>query len=198
MAKATKVIHRIEPSEEEIRQRELEQVEATLIENKEGVMEALELLRRLQENGVFEILNATLAQREEVIGHIVTAMDNADTTKSLKNVLLMFDTLGKLNIEELEPLVQKMNKGISKVAEYELEEKKGRGGYSALLSSITDKEVMEGANTLMAFVKGFGVDQEEKEQTEQKPRTTSPSPTKKWIATAAGISLLALPILFKK
>ncbi|MBB6450136.1 uncharacterized protein YjgD (DUF1641 family) [Geomicrobium halophilum] len=211
MAKATKVIHRIEPSEEELRQRDWEQIETTLLENKEVIADTFELMKHLQEKEIFNTLNALLAEGDKVLDRVMRAIDNSDATQSMKNSLLMFDTLGSFNMQELEPLLLKLNTGISKVAEYEHFGREG-GGYPSLLHSLKDPEVVEGMNVLMAFLKGFGINQEDREkmepveaklkhEQEKKERSRvsqRSSSNNKWYMVAAGVSLLALPFLFKK
>ncbi|QDI92185.1 DUF1641 domain-containing protein [Salicibibacter halophilus] len=213
MAKATRVIHRMEPSEEELRQRDWKEIESVLLENKEVVADTFELMKGLQDWEVFNTLNALHREGDAVLERLVTAMDNADTTQSMQNMLLMFSVLGKLDMEEVEPLVLKMNTAISQVAEYEHYGKEG-GGYPALLRSMKDPEVIEGMNVLMTFLKGFGANQEHREKLEDRDaklqhesekavagtrvsrRSTSSS--NKWYVAVAGVSLLALPFIFKK
>ncbi|QQK78916.1 DUF1641 domain-containing protein [Salicibibacter cibi] len=213
MAKATKVIHRIEPTDEELRKRDWDQIEATLLENKDVIADTFELMKQLQEREVFHALNALLKQGDEVLERLTTAIDNSEATQSMKNSLLMFSVLGNLNMEEIEPLILKVNAAVSQVAEYEHYGKEG-GGYPALLRTMKDPEVVEGMNVMMAFLKGFGANQEHKEKLEdqgaqlqhesEKPvsgsrvsRRSSPS-SNKWYVAAAGVSLLVLPFMFKK
>ncbi|UJL46707.1 DUF1641 domain-containing protein [Virgibacillus sp. NKC19-16] len=212
MAKATKVIHRIEPTEKEIREQELRQLEGKLLENKEAVADALKLMNHLRDNEIFNMLNALFAESDQVLERVVTAIDESDTTKSMKNLLLLVDVLGKFNLEELEPLLLKMNTAVSKVAAYEHYGKE-RVGYPALLRSLKDPEVIEGMNVLMAFLKGLGVNQEDREKAKSETQRLQHAREKrnkesdeqqsgsssKWYAVAAGVSLLAaLPLFFKK
>ncbi|MBY7142046.1 DUF1641 domain-containing protein [Virgibacillus sp. NKC19-3] len=212
MAKATKVIHRIEPTEEEIRERDLRQLEETLLENKEAVADALKLMNYFRDNEIFNMLHALFAERDQVLEQVVTAIDESDATKSMKNALLLLDVLGKFNVEELEPLLYKMNTAVSRVASYEHYGKE-RGGYPALLRSLKDPEMIEGLNVLMALLKGLGVNQEDREKAKsesqrqqhawEKRNTESDERQSglsgKWYAIAAGVSLLAaLPLIFKR
>ncbi|SDI71670.1 DUF1641 domain-containing protein [Natribacillus halophilus] len=213
MAKATQVIHRMEPSEEELRQRDWEEIESVLLENKEVIADTFELMKGLQDWEVFNTLNALVKEGDAVLERFMTAIDESDATQSLKNTLLGFGVLGNLNMEEIEPLILKMNTAISQVAEYEHYGKEG-GGYSAFLQSMRDPEVIEGINVLMAFLKGFGANQEDREKMESReakeqhkserkvPGTRIsryPSSTNsKWYLAAAGVTLVALPFIFKK
>ncbi|MBP1969903.1 uncharacterized protein YjgD (DUF1641 family) [Virgibacillus natechei] len=212
MAKATRVIHRTEPSEEEAREREWKQLEATLLQNKEAVSDALKLMNQFRDKEIFNILHALFAEGDQVLERVVTAIDGSDATKSMKNTLLLFDVLGKFNVEELEPILLKLNTAVSRVAAYEHYGKEG-GGYPALLGSLKDPEVIEGMNVLMIFLKGFGVNQEdrekmtpelakqqhEREKRVQKSDDKQSASSSKWYAVAAGVSLLVtLPWFFKK
>lgn len=213
MAKATKIIHRIEPSKEELRKHDWKEIETSLLQNKQALTEAIELLRHLQEKNFLEMANSALSEGEQVLDIVVKAVDNTDTTQSIKNALLMFDTLGKLNLEELEPLILKMNTAISQVSKYEHYEKE-RGGYPHLLRALRDPEVVEGLNVLTAFMKGMGINQEDREKASTKESkaqhareeqdnenhddSKSSSSRGKWYLAAAGASLAALPFLLVK
>jgi len=195
MAKATKVIHRIQPSKEALRKQDLQEIEEALIENKEAIIETLELMQQIQETELPGILKALVAEREEVLEEIVTFMDGSDITRSLSNAMQLFTVLGQFNFEEMEPIVQKLNAGLSEVARAS----DRKGGYPALLQSISDPDVIEGLNTGLAFAKGLGSTEtgDNKEKTEQKNEGNSSGT--KWIAAAAaGISLIALPFMFKR
>lgn len=199
MAKATKVIHRIQPSEEEIRKRDLQEIEDALVENKDAIIETMELLKRVQGTELINILKALVAEREEVIEEIVTFMDGSDITRSLSNAMQLFTILGQFNVEEMEPLVEKLNAGLNEVAH--AGDKKG--GLPALLQAMTDPDVLEGLNTGLAFAKGLGKTPGDDQKQEAYPQAGQYNGEKnsnaKWIAAvAAGTSLLTLPFLFRK
>ncbi|WP_100011796.1 DUF1641 domain-containing protein [Lentibacillus sediminis] len=212
MAKATKLIHRMELSKEEQRKRDWEEIETALLQNKQALTEAIELLQHLEKKKFLEAGNAALAESQQVLDIVVKFVDNTDTTQSIKNALLVFDTLGKMNMEELEPLILKINTAISQVAKYEHYERE-RGGYPHLLRALRDPEVVEGLNVLTAFLKGLGVNQEDREkaseeskeqhareeqESENRDGSKSSSFRGKWYLAAAGASLAALPFLLVK
>ncbi|WP_164215186.1 DUF1641 domain-containing protein [Virgibacillus sp. YIM 98842] len=199
MAKATKVIHRIQPSEETLRQQDLQEIEDALAENKEAVIETLELLKQIHGTELPNMLKAIIAEREEVLEQIVTFMDGSDITRSLSNAMQLFTVLGQFNVEEMEPIVKKLNAGMSEVAH---RNSKGGGGIPSLLQAMTDPDVIEGLNTGLAFVKGLGKSDTDKDIEESAPvrqhKNEKASGTKWMAAAAAGASLLALPLLFRK
>jgi uncharacterized protein YjgD (DUF1641 family) len=192
MAKATKVIHRIQPAEEEIRKQDLQEIEDALIENKDAIIETLELMKQVQGTELLHIMKALVTEREEVLEQIVTFMDGSDITRSLSNAMQLFTVLGQFNFEEMEPIVKKLNAGLNEVAHMD---DKGVGGFPALLQAMTDPDVMEGLNTGLAFAKGLGSTKEQENPRQDHSGKTSGT---KWIAAAAaGASLLVLPFLFR-
>ncbi|TFE02107.1 DUF1641 domain-containing protein [Jeotgalibacillus salarius] len=166
MAKATKVIHRMEISEEEIRQRDLEEIKTRLLENKEAIHEIFDMIEHMQKRGVLDMGTSLFAEGDKVMDVIVKTLDSEETTNSLKNLLLMVGTLGTLNVQQLEPLILKVNAGIARVAE--LDEKQEQEGYFTLLRSLNDPEVKRAMAVGAAFLKGLGVKQDDYERTTQK------------------------------
>ena len=105
MAKATKVIHRMEISEEEIRQRDLEELKTRLLENKEAIHEIFDMIEHMQKRGVLDMGTSLFAEGDKVLDVIVKTLDSKETTNSIKNLLLMVGALGTLNVQQLEPLI---------------------------------------------------------------------------------------------
>lgn len=204
MAKPTAVIHRMELTEEQKREQDLQEILNALIENKNAILDVLELMKTVQETELIPILKALVAERDEVLTNVVTFVDGSDLTRSLKNALLLFNTLGQLNVEEMEPLVGKLNGAITEVARQENK----RGGYVSLIETLNDPDLIEGLNTTLALLKGLGakpvdLDGDSKEDKTQPYTKANPSQlnnSSKWIAGAAavGASLFAIRLLFKK
>jgi len=222
VAKATKVIHRIQPNEQEVRKAELESIENLLLENKEAIQETFKILHHLQDRGVLEMGTALFAQGDKVMDILVKTADSPETTNTLKNLLLMLGTLGTLNVQQLEPLILKVNTGIARVAELEEEEEKG--GYLTLLRSLNDPDVKRAMAVGITFLKGLGEKQDDLERTTKTPeeqiheqnkhtnRNVGDEPTgipnenehetkrKKekggngWMLVAAGVTLLSIPL----
>lgn len=200
MAKPTAVIHRMELTEEQKREQDLQEILNALIENKNAILDVLELMKTVQETELIPILKALVAERDEVLTNVVTFVDGSDLTRSLKNALLLFNTLGQLNVEEMEPLVGKLNGAITEVARQENK----RGGYVSLIETLNDPDLIEGLNTTLALLKGLGakpvdLDGDSKED-KTEPYTKANNNSSKWIAGAAavGASLFAIRLLFKK
>ena len=66
----------------------------------------------------------------------------------------MTQMLGKINMDELEPVILKVNNSIEIASEYEY---RNRGsGWFGLFKVLMDPQFIEGSNVLTQFVKGFG------------------------------------------
>lgn len=223
MAKATKVIHKMKIDPEVKHQQELRELEALLLEHKDTLQDILDIADKIKDREVLNMVNSALGQGDKVINRIVTAIDESDTPQSMKNMLLMFQLLGTINMEQIEPIVLKLNSGIARAAEYEHEKKPA--GYSGILGALKDPHIIEGLNVLLKIVKGMGEEKEDEERVEpqkdriekpekemdeesnkvgerrpstsRKQRSTSSRSAAKWYALAAGAGALAIPLLMK-
>ncbi|WP_271398310.1 DUF1641 domain-containing protein [Salinicoccus roseus] len=223
MAKATKVIHKMKIDPEVKHQQELRELEALLLEHKDTLQDILDIADKMKDREVLNMVNSALGQGDKVINRIVTAIDQSDTPQSMKNMLLMFQLLGTINMEQIEPIVLKLNSGIARAAEYEHEKKPA--GYSGILGALKDPHIIEGLNVLLKIVKGMGEEKDDEERiepqkdriekpekemdeesnkvrerrpsTSRKQRSTSSRSAAKWYALAAGAGALAIPLLMK-
>ena len=226
MAKATKVINRMELSEEDVRKIEFEEIERTLLENKEVIKETFEVMKGMQDRGILSMVNSLLKEGDKVLDILVKTADTPETANTLKNLLLMLGTLGTLNVKQLEPLILKVNSGIARFAE--IDKSDDKPSYLSILRSLNDKEVKQAMTLLMTFLKGMGEDTSELERTTQLPenqqvhkdnkQATIQRPTSKkdfgssmpsksgresrrsknWFWIAAGASLITIPLITKR
>ncbi|WHY95132.1 DUF1641 domain-containing protein [Peribacillus simplex] len=226
MAKATKVINRITLSDEERKRIELEDIERTLLENKEVIKETFEVMKGMQDRGILSMVNSLLKEGDKVLNILVKTADTPETANTLKNLLLILGTLGTLNVQQLEPLILKVNSGIARVAEADKSSEKP--SYLTLLRYLNDQEVIQAMTFLMTFLKGMGEDTSNLERTTQLPenqqlhkanetadieRPTSRKsygssiPSKSgiekkrnlsWFWIAAGVSLVTIPLTLSR
>lgn len=164
MAKATKIIHRHEISDEEKRKKDLKEVEDALVQNKQALLESLSVLSHMQDKGILSLLNGLFGQGDKVLEILVKTADTPETSNTLKNILLMFGVLGTINVKQLEPILLKVNSGVERVAQHNDTEEKT--SYFDLLRALKDPEINRALTLLMTFLKGMG------EKTEHKERST--------------------------
>ncbi|MDP4552097.1 DUF1641 domain-containing protein [Alkalihalobacillus macyae] len=156
MAKAIKQIRRIEVTEEEKRANDLREIEDALLENKDALLETLQVVGGMKERGILSLLNGLFGEGDRVLKVLVDLLNQPENTAALKNMLLLVGTMGNINVKELEPLLLKINSGIENVAEHGEDTKKT--GYLDLLRTLKDPEVNRSLTILITFLKGMGKD----------------------------------------
>ena len=85
MAKPITVIHRTEPTKEELREQDLQEILHALADNKDAILESIELMHYVQDTELINILKALIGERDEVLQQVVTFVEDSDMTRSLKN-----------------------------------------------------------------------------------------------------------------
>lgn len=223
MAKQTKVIHKMKIDPEVQHQRDLKELENLLVENRELLEKLFDILNKLEDHEVLNMVKGGLAESDDILYRILTAVESTSASKSIKNALLMTQLLGRINMSELEPVILKLNNSVEIAAEYEY---RSRGkGWFGLVKTIRDPQFIEGVNVLTQFVKGFGEnadDLKKKFKVEDSISTMSDKaegyelakddskvdnkksgPFKKTAAIAAGtgvlsVAAIAVPALFSK
>lgn len=154
MAKQTKVIYKMKIDPEVQHERELKALEDLLIENRELLEKLFDILNKLEDREVLNIVKGGLAESDDILYRILTAIESTSASKSLKNALMMTQLLGRINMSELEPVILKLNNSVEVASEYEY---RNRGkGWFGLLKTLRDPEFIEGVNVLTQFAKGFG------------------------------------------
>lgn len=209
MAKATKVIHKMETDPQVKHDQDVKELEKQLLKHKDSLNDLLSILDKMKDQEILNMLEAGLGQSDQIIHRIVTAVQETDASKSIKNMLLVIQLLGTLNMDELEPLILKFNKGIENAGEYE--HGGGRGGYTSLLSAVKDPEVIEGTNIMLRIVKGLGVNvsgekksesqleqYEDEERQMQKEHKRVKNTSSKWYIFIGGAVIALVPLLFRK
>ncbi|PJZ00057.1 hypothetical protein CPT06_14070 [Bacillus vallismortis] len=167
MAKAIKQIQKIQVTEEDQRKRDMKEIEDALVENKEAILETLQMLGHMNERGALPLLRGLFGQGDKVLNILVKKADTEETANTLKNLLLLFGTLGMLDVKQLEPLILKVNAGVANAVEQKDSEEKT--GYFDIIRSLKDPDINKSITLLFSFLKGMGQDTKEMERTTQPP-----------------------------
>ena len=160
MAEPINKIKRIEITEEEKRRLELEDLENTLLENKDAVKQWLEVMGHMEERGILELLNGLFGQGDKVLNTLVKAIDKPESVNSLKNLMLLGGTLGLIDVKQLEPLLVRLDTGIARVAD-QFEEKEQKAGVFQIIRALRDPDVNRSVMMMITFLKGMGENTEE-------------------------------------
>ncbi|MEH7118354.1 DUF1641 domain-containing protein [Neobacillus vireti] len=167
MAKAIKQIERLEQSEEDKRKEDLQQIEDSLLKNKQALLDTLDLVKHMHDRGVISFLSGLFAEGDKVLQILVKKADSKETANTLKNLLLMVGVLGTLNVKQLEPILLKLNAGIARVSESKNDD--NEIGYFDIVRSLKDPEINRSIAFFFEFLKGMGSETSHLERTTQLP-----------------------------
>ncbi len=209
MAKPITKIHHIELTEEEKRKQDLLEIEQILADNKEVIKELFSVINKMKDRNVLNMVNSLFGQGDRVLDIVVKAADKPETANTIKNLLLMLGMLGTLNVQQLEPVILKVNNGIARMAQADKEDE----GYVSMIYSLSKPEVKRAISLLFTFLKGMGENKQELERTTQLPEDQAgtilqaekmdmqPEPiheqkqlrvSKGWMVAAAGVSVIGI------
>jgi len=105
MAKAITKIQHFELSEDQKRRMDLDEVESALLNNKDAILQSLDVIKHMHDRGVLALLSGLFSEGDRVLNVLVKAADKPESTNTLKNLLLMVGVLGTINVQQLEPLL---------------------------------------------------------------------------------------------
>ncbi|GEK57214.1 DUF1641 domain-containing protein [Marinococcus halophilus] len=176
MAERITHIEKLKFSEEELKQRDMEELQSQLLDNKESLEKMVRTANLLDESGLLDMANGLLSEGDKVLNVAVNAMNTEGSTNMLKNLLLLAGEAGKLDVESMQPILLKLNKGLERVAkmEEEKEDTKQTVNIFQLLKLLRDPEVNHTLSLGIAFMRGMGETgkpEMEREQNERKPDT---------------------------
>src|SRR5699024_8316530 len=109
MAKATTKIKYMEVDKEKAHAESLKELKTILIENKDLIEKSIKVLRLLYEHDVLNLKRAGLNKSEKALTRFLYALIDNDSSSSIQNVLLKTEIIGKLDIENVEKTVLKVN-----------------------------------------------------------------------------------------
>ncbi|HEU5140617.1 MAG TPA: DUF1641 domain-containing protein [Bacillales bacterium] len=154
MSKPISTIDRIVVDEETQKQQDLEEIETALAENKDAVLETIELLGNLHDRGVLETLNGFFSQGEEVLRIIVQEINKPGHSKVLENLVGLAGVLGTIDMEQVKTFTEKANNGLQEAVESDPND--GPGSLFQLMKGLKDPEINRSIGMLLKFLKGMG------------------------------------------
>ncbi|HEU5140711.1 MAG TPA: DUF1641 domain-containing protein [Bacillales bacterium] len=154
MAKPISTIDRIVVDEETKHQRDVEEIETALAENKEAVLETIELLGNLYDRGVLETLNGFFSQGEQVLQIIVQEINKPGHSQVLENLVGLAGILGSIDMDQLKTFTEKANNGLQEATESDTDD--GPSSIFQLMKVLKDPEINRSVGMLLKFLKGMG------------------------------------------
>jgi len=153
MAKQITNIKRLEVSEKQIKQSELEEITDALSDNKESIIKGIDLLTTLDENGTLDFLNALIKTKEEAMKNIIQELNKEQYSGFLENAGDLIFLLGELDLKRLKDMTERLNEGMEEALATDENDKTT---YMGMLKALKEPEINRSITMLLTFMRGMG------------------------------------------
>lgn len=154
MAKAIQQIERIPVVPEEKALEDKEALLAALLERRAAIEKSIHLLQRADERGLLDTITALVGQGDKVMGIVARELNKPHNSTMLVHFVKLAEMIGELDLEKLQPLIARVNKGLEKA-----DELVSAGETTTLydmLKALKDPDVNRAITALFGFLKGAG------------------------------------------
>jgi uncharacterized protein YjgD (DUF1641 family) len=107
---------RFEPLARDVRAELHDRLDKAPLEHAEALLAAYEVLQRLHERGVLDILNGALSAGDTLLDTVVDVAKTPEAIRSVRNLLLLSQVLGKIEPELLGVIVRAIPEGLAQVS----------------------------------------------------------------------------------
>ncbi len=107
---------RFEPLARDAREELHHRLDKAPLEHAEALLAAYEVLQRLHERGVLDILNGALSAGDTLLDTVVEVARTPEAIRSVRNLLLLSQVLGKIEPELLDVIVRSIPEGLGQVS----------------------------------------------------------------------------------
>ena len=156
MASPTRKIKRMEITEEQVIDHNVDEVLRAISANKDSILSGIEMLTALDNGGLLETTSALVNHRKEITKNVAQEINKPQYAGALHNLGQMLFLLGDLNIDKMEEFTDKINKGLEGMGDTKQDE---HTSYVGLLRALKDPDVNRSLTMLLNFLKGMGKEQ---------------------------------------
>ncbi|WP_281975234.1 DUF1641 domain-containing protein [Halobacillus litoralis] len=153
MGKAISSIKRYELSKEEQREKDMQEVQEAVADNKEAILKGIGLLRALDEEGALDMVTAFTRSKDEALANVVKEIDKDQYEPLLRNLPELVFLLGEINVGEMRELASRLNNGMEAMEGEGTEQKTS---FLDLAKALKDPEINRSITMMMHFLKGMG------------------------------------------
>ncbi len=154
MAKPIRAIKRIELTEEQKEKQSLESLLTEVAQNKDTLLETLQLLQELHNSGILDAVNSLVKTKEEVAKIAVGQLTREPVTNLINNAMAAGGALTQLDPETTKRLMGSVSKGLEK-AEQGLQSNTETGVFD-LVKALKDPDMNRAITFGMNLLKGVG------------------------------------------
>ncbi len=154
MAKPIHIIKRTELTEEQKKEQSLENLLTEVAQNKDSLVETLDLLQELHNSGILEAINSLVKTKEEVAKIAVGQMTREPVTNMINNAMAAGGVLTQMDPEMTKKLMESVAKGLEK-AEQGLQSN-SQTGIIDMMKALKDPDMNRAITFGLNLLKGIG------------------------------------------
>ncbi|MCU5745212.1 DUF1641 domain-containing protein [Staphylococcus sp. SQ8-PEA] len=152
MAERITKIRRVEKSEEQIKQDNLEEVTTAIANNKESILKAINLVSALDEAKVLDAMSGMMRGRGVIANKFATELNKEQYSGLISNMASLVFMLGELNVDDLSRILNKVNSGLRVANAANPNQKTSITG---LVKILRDDEINRGLTYMLNLLKGM-------------------------------------------
>jgi uncharacterized protein YjgD (DUF1641 family) len=118
----------------------------------EAILAAYELLQKMHEQGVIDLMRGALAARDDILEKLVANARTPEAIRAIRNLLFWRRILGSIEPEWFKGIFQAIPEGIAQATA----EREQPVGLWSLLRRLMNKDSMRGLAAGMDFLQSFG------------------------------------------
>ena len=154
MAKPIHIIKRTELTEEQKKEQSLESLLTEVAQNKDSLVETLDLLQELHNSGILDGINSLVKTKEEVAKIAVGQMTREPVTNMINNAMAAGGVLTQMDPEMTKKLMGSVAKGLEK-AEQGLQSN-STTGILDIMKALKDPDMNRAITFGLNLLKGIG------------------------------------------
>jgi uncharacterized protein YjgD (DUF1641 family) len=143
---------RFEPIARDAREELRDRLDKAPVEYAEALLSAYEVLQGLHERGVLDILKGVLSAGDTVLDMVVDVAKTPEAIRSVRNLLLLGQVLGKIEPELLGLIVRSIPEGLAQVSAKRSE----APGLFSLLQKLCSKDGRRAMGAAAELLESFG------------------------------------------
>ncbi|MCH6264388.1 MULTISPECIES: DUF1641 domain-containing protein [Neobacillus] len=154
MAQPIKIIKKVELTEEQQKAQSLESLISEVAQNKDSLLDTLQLLQELHNSGILEAMNSLVKAKETVAKIAVGQMTREPVTNLINNAMAAGGALTTLDPKMTQKLMNGVAKGLEK-ADQGLQSN-SKVGILDLLKVLNDPDINRAIGFGLNLLKGVG------------------------------------------
>jgi uncharacterized protein YjgD (DUF1641 family) len=155
VAKPITTIQKQTVTEEEKREKTIEELKASLTEKEKAVHELLSIVKELHESGLLEAANAMLKAREDIAKIVIGQANRKPVTTMINHVIGIAQLLANLDPQLTSKLLESTASGVAEAYKQTKENGKKIGIFD-LLKAVNDPDINRAIRFILSSLKEIG------------------------------------------